>query len=198
MALEYRATRSETAVRYYTCSYCGAKAEVAFHAVGDSGWHRDRLLSNDAEQRAHDAAEEDMMTDADRVLHLIRCPTCKRRHGGYVRWSYARVLFWFAACGLVFAYGGLTLWIGLVLTCGAGLFQGYWESRRFKRADTAILARVQQGTLPEPKPLPPPRKQLAPPPDLPPARAITAPPIHVAPIEPRGPDEEPAFLHEKK
>ncbi len=200
VVLEYRTTRSETTDRYYTCAYCGAKAEVSFRAEGDSGWHRDRLLSDDAEERAAAAAEEDMMSDAERVLHLIRCPTCGRRHPGYVRWAYLRVLGWFVLAAGVLSFGA-ELALGAVVFGIGGIWQGWRERRRFLRADAAQLLRLQPGRLPKPEPkkLPAPKpKVLPPPPELPTARAITAPELPVAPVEPRGPDEEPAFLHDKK
>src|SRR5688500_12830597 len=103
--VEYRTTQSETTERYFDCRYCGAHAEVAFHAKGDSGWHRDQLFgTEDAEQRAVEAAVEDMTVDAERVLHLIPCPTCGRRDGAYVRWAVIRVCAWLVLAGIVYLF----------------------------------------------------------------------------------------------
>jgi len=194
---EYRATQAETTERYFTCRHCGARGEVRFHAEGDSGWHRESMFLDDTETRVHEAAAEDLMVDAERVLHLIRCPTCGRRDPAYVRWAGIRVGAWFALGGGMLVFGGLHFVIGAIITSVLGGWQAWREHSRFERADQAMLLRLQPGTppaLPQPAP-PPPEPVVVPAPVLPVARAITAPPI--APFAPRGPDEEPAFLRKK-
>ena len=198
MVTEYRATQSETAHRYYNCSLCGAKGEVLFRAEGESGWHKDRWLDADGEAmlRARDAASDDLFTDAERVQHLIRCPTCKRRHPGYVRWAYIRVIGWFAIGGGILAVAGMHLLIGALIPAALGGVQAWREHSRFKRADRAMLLRLTPGKRPEMEPPPPPKPVPVQRPAIPTARAITAPPVQ--PITPRGPDEEPAFLRKKE
>lgn len=197
MATEYRATQSETAHRYYDCSLCGAKGEVVFRAEGESGWHRDGLLEDgQAMLRARDAAQDDMFTDAERVQHLIRCPTCKRRHPGYVRWAYIRVGSWLAIGGGILAMFGTHMLVGAAIPALLGGIQAWRERSRFKRADRAMLLRLTPGKRPEMEPPPPPKPVPVKRPAIPAARAISAPPVQ--PVAPRGPDEEPAFLRTKK
>lgn len=197
VSTEYRATKSETAHRYYSCSLCGAKGEVMFRAEGESGWHKDRFLDSDGDAmlRAADAASEDMFTDAERVQHLIKCPTCKRRHPGYVRWAFIRVGAWFAIGGGILLVGGTHLLIGALIPTVLGGVQTWREHSRFKRADRAMLLRLTPGKRPEMEPPAPAKPVPVQRPAIPTARAIVAPPVQ--PITPRGPDEEPAFLRKK-
>ena len=193
----YIAKHSETAHRYYNCTLCGAKGEVVFRAQGESGWHDERWHDADGEAmlRAHDAAADDMFADAERVQHLIRCPTCKRRHPGYVRWAYIRVCGWFAIGGGILAIFGTHMAIGAAIPGVLGGLQFWREHSRFKRADRAMLLRLTPGKRPEMEPPPPAKPVPVQRPAIPAARAIVAPPVQ--PVTPRGPDEEPAFLRKK-
>jgi len=181
-------------VRYFTCKRCGARGEVAFRAKGDSGWQTGSIMLEVDPQDVHTAAEEDLMSDAERVLGLVKCPTCKQRAPGSVRWAWIRILAWFAAGGLGYAAMGVIIHVQIgAIVCGVlGCWQAWREHSRFRRADRAKLLRLKPGTRPAPEAGPTPKPVLPPAPKLPPARAITAPPIQ--PIQPRGPDEEPAFL----
>lgn len=188
---EIRAVHSETAERYWACRHCGARGEVAFRAIGDSGWQTESLILDVESEDATTRAEEDLMVDAERVLHLIRCPTCKRRDPRYVRWARLRVGAWLAIGGGALLVGGLHAAI-VAGACGLiGAWQAFRERSRFVRADAATILHLQPGERPEPSPAPP-RPVQPPPPVLPPARAITAPPVPA--VTPRGPGEEPAFL----
>jgi hypothetical protein len=194
---QYQATKAETAHRYFDCSLCGAKGEVVFRAEGESSWHKDRWLDDEgaAMLRAADAAADDLFTDAERVQHLIPCPTCKRRHPGYVRWAYIRVVGWLAIGGGILAVAGTQMAIGAAFFGVLGGLQAWRERSRFKRADRAMLLRLTPGKRPEMEPPPPAKPVHVQRPAIPVARALVAPPIQ--PIAPRGPDEEPAFLRKK-
>lgn len=190
-------SRDELAVRYFTCSHCGASGEVAFGAEGEGGWFRDRLIDDGIRSRVERRAEVELRTDADRTQALIRCPTCGRRASGAARWAAIRVGFW-AACGVaMLAIGEAHLLFGAA-GCGLmTLWQGLREGSRFKRAARASILMLEPGARHEPeppRPRPVVRRQLAPPPDLPPARVITAPaPVVQAPPDPSAP---PKFLGE--
>jgi hypothetical protein len=180
---DLRAIHSSTEERYFTCRHCGAKGEVQFRARGDSGWQAGSVLLEVEAQDVHERAEEDLMADADRVLHLIKCPTCKQRDGAYVRWGYIRVAGWLALGGVLAWVGSfmvpyqLTLYIAAIV-CGLGaIWQIMRERSRYQRADGARILRLQPGKHPT-------RAQ----PSTVPAIVTVAPPK----IEQRA--DEPAFL----
>jgi hypothetical protein len=194
--IEYKATQSEHAERYFTCKNCGAKGEVRFHAHGE-GVATENAFVDDGAQRALAGAEEDLMLDADRVLHLIRCPTCGRRDGGYVMWTVIRPVLWFATAAALYTLEATYFAIPTVGLIIGGVWQAWREGSRYRRANRAQLLRLKPGSPPERKQLPakPTPKPLPPPPDLPVAVAINVPPLApIAPQPQRGPDEEPAFL----
>lgn len=195
-----RATVAETTQRYFTCRYCGARGEVELLAQGDSGWQESTWYREATITDAASAAETDLMLDAERVLGLVKCPTCKRRDARYVRWGKIRVAAWFALGGSIWFLGGTELAIGTIGCALAGCWQTYREHTRYRRANRARILRLRPGKLAPPPELPP---LAAPPPELPVARALTAPVIQPpkptvapAPVVPRGPGEEPAFLRE--
>ncbi|MDQ3338623.1 MAG: hypothetical protein M4D80_25950 [Myxococcota bacterium] len=185
MGEDLRAIHSSTEERYFHCRGCGAKGEVQFRAWGDSGWQTGALI---LEVEADDVlvrAEEDLMADADRVLHLIKCPTCKQRDPAYVRWVYARVIGWFALAGF-FAWVGnimvpyrITLYITAIVCGLGGVWQITRERSRYKRAASARILRLKPGKHPG----------LAQPASIAPI-VTTAPP----PIAQREAGEEPAYL----
>lgn len=190
--MDLRATVAETTQRYFSCRRCGAQGEVEFRAFGDSGWKRGSLLLDPDPDDVTNFADEDLIKDAGRVVGLVRCPTCKQRDAAFVRWSRIRVGAWLAIAGVLLAIGGLhvTLVAGVFGLLGG--YQAYVEHGRYRRADDARILRLKPGVRPALPELPAPKPVLPPPPNLPRARAITAPPIQ--PLQPRGPDEEPAFL----
>jgi hypothetical protein len=197
---EYRTTMNEAAQRYFTCGHCGAKGEVLFVAHGDSGCQQEGsfLFKTDGWAKAKDAAEEDLMRDAERVLGLVPCPTCKRRNPRYVRWAMIRAGAWLVLAAIAFVLLGADYWFVAAVPGVIGLAQAWRERSRFKRASVAHISkllpgvppgRTLAGTRPEPpKPAPAPAKPAT-------IRAVAAPPIEK--VEQRGPDDEPAFLRKK-
>lgn len=198
-----RSIHVSTEERYFHCRNCGAKGEVQFIAVGDSGYQTGSLLVDAEPEDADVVAEEAHMVDAERVTHLIKCPTCKRRDPAYLRWVYLRVAGWFvAALGMLALhrmFEGIYLYpliVGIVFAL-VGLFQMRLEYLRLGRANRARILRLKPGNvagLAEAKPVhtlplaiatekPKPPKPIAP---------IEAKPVEH--VEQRGPDEEPAFL----
>jgi hypothetical protein len=178
---EIRAVRAETTERYFNCRQCGARGEVSFRAVGDSGWQSEALLLDVELEDVHERAEEDLLVDAERVLHLIRCPTCKQRDSSYVRWAAIRVLAWFAIGLPLFFISHFYFLITAIGCTVGGLWQIWRERSRFKRADTARILRLKPGKH---------------------ARLADAKPVHTLPVvakpvervAQRTAGDEPAFL----
>ncbi|HEX4449632.1 MAG TPA: hypothetical protein VH143_02125 [Kofleriaceae bacterium] len=92
--------------RYYTCPRCGAKGEARLTAVGRSVWGGGPLigvLANLAMFRfgrlaeaarggnAQDEAEFRAQRDADRMLALMRCPSCDKRPRMAFVWPVIRI-----------------------------------------------------------------------------------------------------------
>jgi hypothetical protein len=196
---KYKTTATQLAERYWACWRCGAGGEVQFKAIGASGWHEDSLIGDDGLVKAGEAAESDLMVDADAVLQLVRCPTCHARGKG----ALGRGATWAALpslAGVAAAIASGWIWIPI----GGGLvvsgILGWRMLSRIRRANLAFIYKLQPGKLPEPeaprpKPAPKPAPRPKPQPQLPPARAIVAPPVE--PTRPRDPDEGPAFLKSK-
>ena len=199
MGTEYRATQADISLRYFNCGNCGARGEVAYRAEGDSGWHKEGLFNDDGADRARTAAEEDLMIDSDRVLGLIRCPTCGERHKSTVRWAYLRPTLLLVPGIALFAIFGTELWIGAAIFAALAGAQGWRERGRFQRANRALLLRLQPGKRPEALAEAKPISPMKPPvPKLPVAIAVNVPPLAAPePVVQRGPDEEPAFLRKK-
>ncbi len=183
-----RSIHVSTEERYFNCRNCGAKGEVQFIAVGDSGYQTGSLLVDLEPDDADVVAEEARMVDAERVTHLIKCPTCKQRDPAYLRWVYLRVVLWFVFAVLAFVlhrmFEGIYFYllffaIGFAL---AGLWQIRLEYLRIGRANSARILRLKpgkHGSLADQKPV------------------HTLPVVASKPVEKiaaRGPDEEPAFL----
>jgi hypothetical protein len=182
---DLRAVHSSTEERYFACRACGAKGEVQFRAWGDSGWQAGSVLLEVEAQDVHERAEEDLMADADRVLHLIKCPTCKLRDGAYVRWGYIRVAGWFALAS-VFAWVAsfmvpyqIMLFVAAAVCGLGGIWQITRERSRYKRADGARILRLRPGKHPG----------LAQPASARPIVTVAPPPIAQ-----REAGDEPAFL----
>ena len=198
-----RSIHVSTEERYFTCRSCGAKGEVQFIAVGDSGYQTGSLLVDVEPDDADVVAEEAHMVDAERVAHLIKCPSCKRRDPAYLRWVYLRVVLWFVAALAMLAlhrmFEGIYFYplvVGIVFALG-GLWQIRVEYLRIGRANRARILRLKPGNVPG-------LADANPVHTLPVAIATekARPPKIVTPIEgkpverveQRGADEEPAFL----
>jgi hypothetical protein len=107
----------------------------------------------------HQAAEEDLMADADRIAHLIKCPTCKQRDSAYVRWVYLRVIGWFALGGL-FAWVGnimvpyrITMYVAAIVCGLGGVWQITRERSRYKRAAAARKPNIPASRNPRVAPI---------------------------------------------
>ena len=180
MGEDLRAVHSSTEERYFHCRGCGAKGEVQFRAWGDSGWQTGALILEIDAQDVHERAEEDLMADADRIAHLIKCPTCKQRDPAYVRWVYIRVVGWFVLAAASAWLGNIMepYQIMLYIVAIASAL-GTRERSRYQRAGAARILRLKPGKHPG----------LAQPASIAPI-VTTAPP----PIAQREAGEEPAFL----
>ena len=195
MALEYRSTRQELAERYFKCERCGARGEVIFQAVGRSAWVREGYFQENAILKAREQAEGELFKDAARTLDLVKCPTCGRRARGAIGWACVRVGVWSLFAAAYFALGGRDPYAFAIAAIPTVAF-AWLEVSRFRRANRALITKLEPGTLPEP---------AKPRPQLPAARAVTAPvrapapqPAAVAPPphppEPIEPGAEPTFL----
>ena len=198
MAVDHKVTLTQAVERSFTCPRCGARGEVEFHAVGEGGWARESVLSDmfntdSAVERSAQDAAADLTLDADRVASLIRCPSCEQRAPGAFTWPIFRVATP-TVLGVIaplvdkdYIWGSFLLW-------AFALWLFWREYRRVKRADRAEVLKLEFGKDPLPKakatvaPKPAPR----PPPKL--VVPVVAPVIE----KPRGPDEGPAFLVDRK
>jgi len=196
--VEHKITRHELTERTFKCARCGARADVMFHAIGESGWQREGgLLAPDPGPQLAEAAEVDLRGDAQRLLALLPCPTCGKRAPRAMFWAGVRVGFWIALGLLVPILGGAELYLGTVICWALGGAQAWRERGRLVRARKAVITKLTPGVLPQgparakPARVEPARAKPA----LPEARAIVAPPI--APPAPREPGDEPTFLRER-
>jgi len=198
MAMQYKVTASEVKERYFTCERCGAFGEVQFQAIGDGGWVKESLWSDDAQARAATQAADALQVDAERVIGMIRCPACKQRPkgafvGAYLRIGLPTVL---ALVGLVL--GGEYLYLSM-LCGGFGAWLLWKELQRLGRANRAMVYKLNR---PEPEPTQAKKKEKtykplhASRPSQPPRPAPVVPVRTSAPeiVQPRGPDEGPGFL----
>ena len=192
--------RDELERRYFTCKRCGAHGEVAFGVEGTSGWVRQRRgLLERADALAARQAEDDLRTDAMRTQQLIPCPSCGRRAPGATRWVGIRIGFW-VACGAGLAIVGASGALLGALGCGGlATWQAWRELGRLRRADRAMILKLDGGTPPHALEPPEPsrpivHRQLAPPPDLPQARVVSAPAL-IAEPDP-DPTAPPRFLND--
>jgi transcription elongation factor Elf1 len=186
--MEYHATKREAAERTFECERCGARGIVVVPAVGSSGWHRDSVFkTRDAQDVALEAAGEDLMLDAHRVLGMVKCPTCGRRSARAVRWACMRIGAWVVlAVGLAVLSGGEAGNL-LLAALGCGGIAIYFAWRELSRAHRAGRARFTSVTPGTPPPEKAPREKA---PKVPKARAIAAPP-RAAPPAPASPAPPP-------
>ena len=182
--------------RYYTCPRCGARGEMKLTAIGRSAWgggfamrlyfggvfRLGRLASDLGTSNAQDEAETNAQRDADRVLALVRCPSCHKRPRMAFVWPAFRI------AGLV-AIAQIGLWLGAVpvplwiTAASVGAIGVVLEAGRFRRASRVATLKLAPGTpqLPEARALEAP-KQRAP--------AIASPPQPA----PASPGAEPSLL----
>jgi hypothetical protein len=178
--------------RYYTCPRCGARGEMKLTAIGRSAWGGGlavRLFggffgfgrsSNLGTSNAQDDAETNAQRDADRVLALVRCPSCHKRPRTAFVWPALRI------AGLV-AIVQIGLWLGGVLAplwltaAAVGALGAVLEAGRFRRASRVAALKLAPGTsqLPDARVIEAPVK-----------RAIAPPPQAAAPA----PGAEPSLL----
>ena len=131
-------TRTETVERNWECARCGAHGVVVLRATGESGWRQVWWSEDDAEEAAADDARADVQNDAERMLGMIRCPTCGKRARGVYAWAVLRniipvgaVLLGGAIVSIVLvASSGAPFWIAPILLLGAGALSLLPERRR--------------------------------------------------------------------
>jgi len=85
-------TREETVERTWECARCEAHGVVHLHAIGESGWKQVWLSRDSAEDAAHEDARWAVQRDAERMLGMITCPTCRHRARGVHAWAVVRNL----------------------------------------------------------------------------------------------------------
>jgi hypothetical protein len=83
-------TREETLERNWECARCGAHGHVVMRAVGESGWKQVWWSREAAEDAAREDAGWAVQRDADRMLGMIKCPSCKHRAKGVYAWAVIR------------------------------------------------------------------------------------------------------------
>jgi hypothetical protein len=145
--------------RYYTCPRCGAKGEAKLTAVGHSMWgggsiigvlanlsmlRLSRLGEAARGSNAQDDAEFRAQRDADRVLALMRCPSCHKRPRMAFVWPVIRVAF-YALGGAVFAVFAATFGLHVVPSVAAGVLAAVGvlgEVGRFSRVRTAVAVKM--------------------------------------------------------
>ncbi len=86
-------TREETVERTWECARCRARGHVHLRAIGDSGWRQVWWSRDEAEAEAADDARWAVQHDAERMLGMIRCPSCHRRAPRVWMWAALRCLF---------------------------------------------------------------------------------------------------------
>jgi hypothetical protein len=83
-------TREEHVERTWVCERCGAGGHVVLHAIGDSGWKEVWFSRDEAEDAAHEDARWAVQRDAERMLGMVRCPSCRMRARGVHAWAVLR------------------------------------------------------------------------------------------------------------
>lgn len=203
MAVDHKVTLRQAVERTFKCPRCGAHGEVEFHAIGEGGWARESVLTemfnteSAVERSAQDAAA-DLTLDADRVVSLIRCPSCEQRAPGAFTWPAFRVgLPLIVAAVLPFV--SFTLGLGSIVLVGFALWVFSREYRRVQRADRVEILKLEIGADQVAKAKAKAKARFAPKPTPRPAPKPIVVPV-VAPVieKSRGPDEGPAFLVDRK
>jgi hypothetical protein len=140
-------TRAETLERNWECARCDAHGVVVLRAEGDSGWKRVWWDRDEAEAAAHDDARWAVQRDADRILGMIRCPSCRHRARGVYFWAVVRNLPGFFVgmfMGLTLAtlsvlFAGLPPLAGIPIILACGVIFCLPERRRWVEArDTTV------------------------------------------------------------
>jgi DNA-directed RNA polymerase subunit RPC12/RpoP len=177
--------------RYYTCPRCGAKGEATLTAVGHSVWGGASLIGifanlamfrfgrlADAARggNAQDEAEFRAQRDADRVLALLRCPSCKKRPLMAFVWPVIRVVG-YAIAGAMLAVFAAMFHVTVAPSVAAGVGAAIavlGELGRFARVRNTVTVRLANAPVAQ----------------LPEAReAVVAPES-----EPTSPADEPSVL----
>lgn len=105
-------TREETVERNWACARCEARGVVQLRAVGESGWKQVWWSREAAEERAAEDAGWAVQRDADRMLGMIRCPSCRQRARGVYGWAVLRNL--------------IPVFMGLLVGAAAALMTYVW------------------------------------------------------------------------
>jgi len=140
-------TREETVERTWECARCDAHGLVQLRAIGESGWKQVWLSREDAEDAAAEDARWAVQRDAERMLGMITCPTCRHRARGVYAWAVLRNIIPVGIGLVTGAIIGLIVivtahwpwWIALpLMTAGAGISL-FPERRRWIEArDTTV------------------------------------------------------------
>jgi hypothetical protein len=158
--------------RYYTCPRCNAKGEARLVAVGHSVWGGASLIGifanlsmfrfgrlADAARggNAQDEAEFRAQRDADRMLALLRCPSCHKRPLMTFVWPVIRVIG-YAIGGALLAVCAAMFHLSIAPSIAAGVFAVIavvGELGRFSRVRKTVTVRLANAPaqLPEPRPV---------------------------------------------
>jgi hypothetical protein len=206
MARYMIATHRAPVERDWLCRHCNAFGVVTVDAIGNAE-KRIWFSKTSAAEAAHDLAAEALQADADRVIALVRCPTCRHRPSGLFAtlWHGVRDLAIAAFVGVVAAIiiFFLTKTQLLAIIVGAlGFAAGIAFGTEVRRRKAAGAARVKLAPKPAPRPAveptrTPERGEADPfraPPAPPPIAVITPPVATVAPRAHSESGEQPAFL----
>jgi hypothetical protein len=145
-------TRRETVERNWECSRCGAHGHVIFRATGESGWRRVWWSEDDAERAAAEGAKADVHNDAERILGMIRCPTCGRRARGVYAWAVVRnifpvlsVVFGCAIVCIVLIGSGAPWWVTPPLLLASAFLALLPERQRWREARATTVRDLVRG-----------------------------------------------------
>ncbi|HEY3806101.1 MAG TPA: hypothetical protein VGL61_26040 [Kofleriaceae bacterium] len=142
--------------RYYTCPRCGARGEAKLVAVGRSVWGgafvihflvnlmQLRRVDVASAGNAQDQAEEHAQRDADRMLALMRCPSCHKRPLMTFVWPLVRVAG-YALLGALVTLALLMFGLHLPAELGAAAFGAYAvvvEIGRFSRVRRTVALKM--------------------------------------------------------
>jgi hypothetical protein len=195
-------TRTAIVERTWRCERCGASGLVNLKAVGHSGWRREGWSDPDqVAAQAREDASYAVMHDAERILAMIVCPTCREPARGAVFWSRVRMigtaLIGVAGAGflgfLAVAVSPVPLWLAPIGT-PLGAWIGCHEERRRRRESRGVIVvHLVKGEAKLPVAI----ARVAPPRALPPAPKLeplrTSAPESIAPADA---SEGPRFLKE--
>lgn len=146
-------TRHETVERTWECARCDAHGVVVLRAVGESGWKQVWLSRDDAEAEATEDARWAVQRDAERMLGMIRCPTCRLRARGVYAWAALRNiipvgigLFTAAIVALVVVVTAhWPWWIGLPMMAAGAAIALLPERRRWLEARETTVRELVPG-----------------------------------------------------